>query len=90
MLRSTNTFNLYFNNKQNISVMNWKSIKEVPKIKKGRAILFAQLNHNGKLTILSHLSADYNEAVFFRNYELKNTWSHWCYIMPPNNSIKSK
>lgn len=60
--------------------MKWTSIKEEPK-QKGRNIFFVQL-YKGRL-YQGYLASSYQDAWNFRDYEMKNVFTHWCYITIP-------
>lgn len=67
--------------------MKWRNISEVPK-QKNRMILFAEWHtyHNGyTVCIQEYLADSYADALYFRKYEMKHSFTHWCYATPPKD-----
>ena len=67
--------------------MKWNSIKTIPK-QKNRMILFVEWHKffNGNITVIQeYIADDYQDALNFRTYEMKNPFTHWSYITAPKD-----
>jgi len=69
--------------------MKWKPISEIPK-QKNRMILFVEWHKffNGKVIVVQeYVADDYQDALNFRTYEMKNSFTHWAYVTAPKDLV---
>ena len=64
--------------------MKWHPITEVPK-QPNKEILFVEYYAKWD-TFISEFIGTYEDAMYYREYKMKNDYTHWAYLTMPNNT----